>query len=116
MHKYSSSAWVNLCVTVTNGLSPELGQGSGEWMNIAGTVGGLATGYGPLNMDGPCICDGMHGVLCHHSPRRISLKFGQHPLYSVSDSYICATTLYGPCYSSLPSPTLLTSAFCLPLR
>ena len=60
--KYSSSAQVNLCVTATNGLSPEIGQGPGEWMNIAGTVGGLVTGYGSLNVDGPCICNGMHGV------------------------------------------------------
>src|SRR5882724_5461142 len=51
-------------------------------------------------------------VLCHHSPRWISLTFGQHSLYSVGDPYICATALYGPCYSSLPSPTLLTSTFC----
>ena len=62
VHKYSSSARVNLCVMATNGLSPEIGRGSGEWMNIAGTVGGLATGYGSLNVDGPCICDGMCGV------------------------------------------------------
>ena len=51
-------------------------------------------------------------VLCHHSPRWISLTFRQHPLYSVSDPYICATALYKPCYSSLPSPTLLISTFC----
>jgi len=46
----------------TNGLSPEIGQGSGEWMNVTGAVRGLATGYGSLNIDGPCIRDGMHGV------------------------------------------------------
>ena len=62
MCKYSSSTWVNICVAATNGLSPEIGQGSGEWMNVTGTVGGLATRYGSLNMDGPCICDGMRGV------------------------------------------------------
>src|SRR5882724_4110295 len=45
-------------------------------------------------------------VLCHHSPRRISLTFGQHPLYSVSDPYICATTLYGPCYHFHPQHSL----------
>src|SRR5882724_11171638 len=50
-------------------------------------------------------------VLCHHSPRWISLTFREHPLYSVSNPYICTTALYGPC-SSLPSPTLLTSTFC----
>jgi len=61
MCKYSS-AWVNLCVMATNGLSPEIGQGSGKWMNVAGTVRGLATGYSSLNVDGPCICNGMHGV------------------------------------------------------
>src|SRR5882724_7758221 len=33
-----------------------------------------------------------HAVLCHHSPRWISLAFGQHPLYSDGDPYICATT------------------------
>jgi len=60
--KYSSSAWVNLCVTVTNGLSPEIGWGSGKWMNITGAVGGLATGYGSLNVDGPCLRDSMRGV------------------------------------------------------
>ena len=60
--KYSSSAWVNLCVMATNGLSPEIGWGSGEWMNIAGTVRGLATGYGSLNVDGSCICNGMRSV------------------------------------------------------
>src|SRR5882724_1652060 len=38
------------------------------------------------------------GVLCHHSPRWISLTFRQHPSYSVGDPYICATALYGPCY------------------
>jgi len=53
---------VNLCVTATNGLSTELGQGSGEWMNVTGTVGGLATGYSSLNVDGPCIRDGMCSV------------------------------------------------------
>src|SRR5882724_2322855 len=52
------------------------------------------------------------GVLCHHSPRWISLAFGQYPLYSVGNPYICATTLYKPCYSLLPSLTLLTSIFC----
>src|SRR5882724_3562999 len=51
-------------------------------------------------------------VLCHHSPRWISLAFGQHPLYLVSDPYICATATHEPCYSSLLSPTLLTSTFC----
>jgi len=60
--KYSSSSWVNLCVAATNGLSLELGQGSSEWMNITGTVGRLATGYGSLNVDSPCIRDGMRGV------------------------------------------------------
>jgi len=60
--KYSSSAQVNLCLAATNRLSPELGWGSGEWMNVAGTVGGLATGYSSLNVDGPCICDGVCGV------------------------------------------------------
>src|SRR5882724_7739172 len=49
-------------------------------------------------------------VLCHHSSRRISLTFGQHPLYLVGDPYICTTALYRP-WSSLPSPTLLTSTF-----
>src|SRR5882724_1491468 len=44
--KYSSSAWVNLCVMATNRLSPEIGRGSGECMNIAGAIGGLATRYG----------------------------------------------------------------------
>ena len=62
VRKYSSSAQVNLCVTATNGLSPEIGRGSGKWMKVAGAVRGLATWYGSLNMDGPCICDGMHGV------------------------------------------------------
>jgi len=51
-------------------------------------------------------------VLCHRSPRQISLAFGKHPSYLVGDPYICATALYEPCYSSLPSPTLLTSTFC----
>ena len=55
------------------------------------------------------------GVLCHHSPRWISLTFGQHPLYSDGNPYICTTTLYEPCYSSLLSPTLLTSTFCFRL-
>ena len=50
--------------------------------------------------------------MCHHSPRRISLAFRQHPLYSVGEPCICATALYEPCYSSLLSPTLLTSTFC----
>ena len=44
VHKYSSSARVNLCVAATNGLSPETGWGSGEWMKVAGGVRGLATG------------------------------------------------------------------------
>jgi len=52
---------VNLCVTATNGLSTELGQGSGEWMNVTGLLG-LATGYSSLNVDGPCIRDGMCSV------------------------------------------------------
>ena len=60
--KYSSSAQVNLCVPATNGLSPEIGQGSGKWMNVSGAVGGLATGYCSLNFDGPCILDSVHGV------------------------------------------------------
>ena len=53
MCKYSSSARVNLCVVATNGLSPETGQGSGEWTKVTGAVGGLATGLGSLNVDGP---------------------------------------------------------------
>ena len=65
MHKYSSSARVNLCVAATNGLSPEIGWGSGKWMKVAGAVGGLATGYNSLNVGGPCIHDGMCGVSNH---------------------------------------------------
>jgi len=53
---------VNLCVMATNRLSPEIGQGSGEWMKVARAVRGLATGYGSLNVDGPCIHDSMCGV------------------------------------------------------
>jgi len=48
----------------------------------------------------------LDSVLCHHSPRRISLTFRQHPLYLVGDPYICATTLYGPCYYSHPQHPL----------
>src|SRR5882724_13637400 len=43
-----------------------------------------------------------HTVLSHHSPRWISLTFGQHPVYSVGDPYICTTALYGPCYHFHP--------------
>src|SRR5882724_8636342 len=39
-------------------------------------------------------------------PRQISLTFGQHPLYSVGDPYICATALYGPCYHFHPRHSL----------
>src|SRR5882724_13676475 len=46
------------------------------------------------------------GLLCHHSPRWISLTFGQHPLYSVGDPYICTTTFYGPCYYFHPRHSL----------
>src|SRR5882724_13443784 len=59
VHRYSSSACVNLCVVATNGLSPETGQGSGEWTKVAGAIGGLATGQGSLNMEGACRCDGV---------------------------------------------------------
>jgi len=45
-----------------------------------------------------CLRDAVAVVLCHHSPRQISLTFRQHPLYSVGDPYICATALYGQCY------------------
>src|SRR5882724_5492737 len=45
-------------------------------------------------------------VLCHHSPRWISLRFGQHPLYSVGDPYICATAHYGPCHHFHPRHSL----------
>src|SRR5882724_12576722 len=45
-------------------------------------------------------------VLCHHSPRQISLTFGQHPLYLVSDPYICTTALYRPCYHFHPQHSL----------
>ena len=63
MRKYSSSARVNLCVVATKGLSPAISQGSGEWTKVAGAVGvRVTTGYGSLNMDGPCIRDGVHGV------------------------------------------------------
>ena len=43
VRKYSS-ACMNLPVVATNGLSPETGQGSGEWTKVAGAIGGLATG------------------------------------------------------------------------
>src|SRR5882724_11523282 len=69
--------------------------------------------HGPSSLPHTTYCPA--GVLCHHSPRQISLAFGQHPLYSVSDPYICTTALYEPCYSSLPSLTLLTSTFCFQL-
>src|SRR5882724_13333230 len=55
---------------------------------------------------GPLILMVYYAVLCHHSPRRISLTFGQHPLYSVGDPYICATTLYGPYYHFHPRHSL----------
>ena len=42
--KYSSSTCVNMHVTSINQLSPEAGQGSGEWTKAVGAVGGLATG------------------------------------------------------------------------
>jgi len=45
------------------------------------------------------------GVLCHHSPRWISLAFGQHPLYSVGNLISVLTALYKPCYSSLHPDT-----------
>src|SRR5882724_6852258 len=41
-----------------------------------------------------------------HSPGWISLTFGQHPLYSVSDPYICATALYRQCYHFHPRHSL----------
>ena len=44
VHKYSSSACVNMRVASTNRLSPEAGLGSGEWTKVAGAIGGLATG------------------------------------------------------------------------
>jgi len=31
-------------------------------MNVAGAVKGLATGYGSLNVNGTCICDGVHSI------------------------------------------------------
>src|SRR5882724_2604182 len=48
-----------------------------------------------------CAC-----CIVHHSPRRISLTFEQHPLYSVGDPYICATALYGLCYHFHPQHSL----------
>jgi len=64
----------------------------------------IPKGPNPIKYWGIC-------VLCHHSPRRISLAFGQHPLYSVGNPYICATAIHEPGYSSLLSLTLLTSTF-----
>src|SRR5882724_9888295 len=61
--------------------------------------------HGPTDWDSQYFKLG-GGVLCHHSPRRISLTFGQHPLYSVSDPYICATALYRPCYHFHPRHSL----------
>ena len=60
--KYSSSTRVNLCVVATKGLSPAISWGSGEWTKVAGAVGVRVTGYGSLNVDGPCIRDGVHSV------------------------------------------------------
>src|SRR5882724_6895922 len=62
VHKYSSSTRVNLWVTATRGLSPAISQGSGEWTKVAGAIGVWITGYGSLNVDGPCIHDGVRGV------------------------------------------------------
>ena len=42
--RYSSSASVNLCVAVSKGLSPKIGQGSGKCTKVSGAVRGLATG------------------------------------------------------------------------
>ena len=70
--KYSSSARVNLCVAATRGLSPVIGQGSGEWTKVAGAVGVRVTGYGSLNVGGTCICDGVHGVSNHECTIRLN--------------------------------------------
>ena len=42
-----------------------IGRGSREWTKVAGAVGVWVTGYGSLNVDGPCICDGVCGVSNH---------------------------------------------------
>ena len=60
--KYSSSTRVNLFVMATKGLSPAISRGSGEWTKVAGAIGVRVTGYGSLNMDGPCIRNGVCGV------------------------------------------------------
>ena len=52
MLRYSSSTGINLRVIDAIGLSPVIGQGFGEWMKVVGAVGGLATGYSSLKVDG----------------------------------------------------------------
>src|SRR5882724_11709199 len=47
MQRYSSSTGVNLCVIDANGLSPVIGQGFGEWINVIGAVGDWLLGTVP---------------------------------------------------------------------
>ena len=49
-------------------------------------------------------------VLCHHSPRWISLLLDKiHDIQMVTSFSICSTTFYQPRQSSLPSSSLLPS-------
>ena len=56
-------AWLGVLIGMCEGIIPLLestsvlsmlmiSQGFGEWTNVIGAVGGLATGYGSLNADG----------------------------------------------------------------
>jgi len=69
---------------------------SGNWDELTTTLG-LTNSLKTPELSGEEICTTMcihppycidSGVLCHHSPRRISLTFGQHPLYLDGDPYI----------------------------